>query len=98
MTITRGHIMSTAIGTTHHRLVNPIVAATAVVVIAGGATVIGVAMSQSDGTAPTNPTAPAEVNNNPPSRVGQGDFNQTQNGPDHRNSFRGGGHSEVGIP
>jgi len=90
--------MSTAIGTHHHRFVNPIAAATAVVVVVGGATVIGVALSQSDDNAPSAPTAPAEVNHNPASRVGQGDFTQSQNGPDHRNTFRGGGHTEVGIP
>ena len=91
--------MSTAVGTTHHhRFVNPIAAAAAVLVMAGGATAIGVALSQSDDTAPSAPTAPAEVNHNPPSRVGQGDFTQPQNAPEHRDTFRGGGHTEVGIP
>jgi len=90
--------MSTAIGTTHHRSVNPIAAAAAVAVIAGGAAVIGVVLSQSDDNAPSAPSAPAQVNHNPPSRVGQGDFAQTQKGLDHRDTFRGGGHTEVGIP
>ena len=89
--------MSTAIGTTHHRFGNPAAAAAAVLVIVGGAAVVGVALAQNDDTSPSTPAAPAEVNHNPVSRVGQGDFTQTQKGTDHRNTLRG-GHTEVGIP
>lgn len=89
--------MSTAL-ISHHRISNPLAAAAAVIVIAGGATLVGVAMSQGDDAAPSAPSAPAQVNPNPPSRVGQGDFNQSQKGTDHRNTYRGGGHPQLGMP
>jgi hypothetical protein len=88
---------------THHRFSQPLAAVAAVVVLVGGAAVVGVALAQDDDTAPSNPTAPAQVNPNPPSRVGQGDFTrgeitQTQKGPGHRTTFRGGGHPMFGAP
>ena len=90
--------MSTAVST-HHHSINPIAAATAVAVLLGGAAVVGVAMSQSDDpAAPSAPRATSQLEPNPPSRVGQGDFTQPQNAPEHRDTFRGGGHTEVGIP
>ena len=65
--------MSTA-ATTQHRFSDPLAMAAAVVVIIGGATVIGVAATQDSTTTPSTPTAPAQAYNYPGGRIGLGDF------------------------
>lgn len=70
--------MSTA-ATAHHRISDPFATAVAVLVIIAGATVLGVAASQSETTTPPPPTSThGKVAVHSPSRVGMGDFNQTQ--------------------
>jgi hypothetical protein len=73
--------MSTAIST--HRFSDPLAMAAAVVVIVGGASVIGVAAFQGDATttAPPASTQGQAVVPNPPSRIGQGDFTQNNAEP-----------------
>jgi hypothetical protein len=85
--------------TTQHRFGDPIAMAAAVAVIIGGATLIGVAVAQ-DTPAPTVPAAPTHgkhVVPNPPSRVGLGDFTQSEQGGSPSAPLKG-GHSMVGLP
>jgi hypothetical protein len=86
--------MSTAI-VTHHRFIDPLAAAAAVVVVVGGASVVGVAMSQSD-TATRAPSAPAQVSPDHPSRIGLGDFQQSSN--QGASTPLKGGHTVIGLP
>ena len=89
--------MSTAVST-HHHSINPIAAATAVAVLLGGAAVVGVAMSQSDDpAAPSAPRATSQLEPNPPSRVGQGDFAAPERGGQSLDTLKG-GHSTIGFP
>jgi hypothetical protein len=88
--------MSTA-ATTQHRFSDPIAMAAAVVVIIGGATVIGVAATQDSTTAPATHTTPAQVNSHPGAKVGLGDFaqdNGTSNRGDYAAPPQGGAPSE----
>jgi hypothetical protein len=86
--------MSTA-ATTQSRFSDPIAMAAAVVVIIGGATVIGVAASHDSTAAPSAPTAPAQVNGYPGAGVGLGDFTRSDQG--HTASLKG-GHVMIGLP
>jgi hypothetical protein len=92
--------MSTATATPH-RFSDPIAIAAAVVCIIGGATVIGVAASQSEYVAPSLPAAPVhgKITVNHPARIGQGDFTrpqQSQQGAD--TTPLKGGHTTVSEP
>ena len=88
--------MSTTTTASPHRFSYPIAVATAVVVIIGGATLIGVAASQSESTTPTTPAPPVhgKVWNHPGAKTGMGDFNdfihQRQGGGNHPDPLRGG--------
>jgi hypothetical protein len=88
--------MSTAL-TTYHRFSDPLAAAAAVAVIVGGASVIGVAMSQSNNhTAPSAPSTSAQVGPDHAARIGLGDFTRSQ-ATSHSQAPRG-GHTMVGLP
>jgi hypothetical protein len=88
--------MSTALAT-HHRFTDPLAAAAAVAVIVGGASVIGVAMSQAgNDTATQAPSAPAQVSPGHPSRVGLGDFQRS--GTQSPSAPLKGGHTVIGLP
>jgi len=89
--------MSTAVST-HHHSINPIAAATAVAVLLGGAAVVGVAISQSDDpAAPSAPRATSQLEPNPPSRVGQGDFAPSEPSGQSLDTLKG-GHTTIGFP
>lgn len=85
--------MSTAIST--HRFSDPLAVAAAVVVILGGASVIGVAMTSDHTAAPAAPAQARVVDEPPSSRIGTGDF-QARQAP-HTPPLKG-GHSMVGQP
>jgi hypothetical protein len=89
--------MSTAVST-HHHSINPIAAATAVAVLLGGAAVVGVAMTQSDDPAASlAPRATAQLEPNPASRVGRGDFAPPEPSGQSLDTLKG-GHSTIGFP
>ncbi len=85
--------MSTAIST--HRYSDPLAVAAAIVVILGGASVIGVAMASGDTAAPAAPAQTRVVDEPPSSRIGTGDFQVRQGS--HTQPLKG-GHSLVGLP
>jgi hypothetical protein len=90
--------MSTATATP--RRSDPIAIAAAVVCIIGGATVIGVAASQSDYVAPSVPAPPVhgKVTVNHPSRIGLGDFTRSRQSQQGDTSSLKGGHTTVSEP
>jgi hypothetical protein len=92
--------MSTAAVHSHHRLSRQIaMAAAGTIVVVGGATAIGVAVTQDD---PATPIAPAQVPDAcrvsacMPSHIGKGDFNLSHGR--HASPPLKGGHVVPGLP
>jgi hypothetical protein len=90
--------MSTAIShQPHHRFGRQVVmAAAATVVVAGGATALGVSLSQNDGATPTAPSAPSLASPNcrvnecvHKGGIGRGDFTSSNKGG-HQTAPKGG--------